>query len=282
MIQDDFFEVVEVDVGWGTQTKKKLRTDVVQAAWHHALKESDLEVARPLMGIVRNEFTKHGTGGNWLLADEELSLSRRALQAVSRRLGYSLEIPFTNGESFHDYWKRHGAVNSYQARRDILAEIFDPLEKFIEELEDRQIDGALAHPVSPRGRTGWQQVDQEVRELRVKFSSARTEADYSDVGNRSVRVIELLSQVVYDSERHARLGDPESGLPVSSTKDRLERFVEFELPGSGNAELRSFVRKAVAVSHSVKHSPAPSRRNAGIVADTSIMLANLLRRIADF
>ncbi|PLW02586.1 hypothetical protein [Corynebacterium ulcerans] len=283
MLQEDLFKTVETTNEWGMWggTRQKLSTDVIQAAWHNALPQSDLEVVRPLMTLVRKEYTVHGTSGNWLLSDEELALCRRALQAVCRRLGHPLDIPFTDSDSFREYWKRHGASNSYQARRNILAEIFDPLERFVEELEDIVIDGALAFPVSPRGATGWQYVDQEIRELRTKFSSACTSADYSDVGNRAVRVIEAVNRVTFDPQRHLRIEDNHKDFVEGKTKNRLERYVEDELPGGGNTELRSFIRKAISLAHDVKHSQNPSRTEAGIVADTAIMLANLLRRLTE-
>ena len=283
MHQRDLFESVESTSEWGPWggAQQKLSMPVIQAAWHGELPQSDLDVVRPLMTLVREEYTIHGTSGNWQLSDEELALCRRALQAVCRRLGYSLEIPFTDSKSFREYWKRHGAGTSYQARRDIIAAIFDPLERFVEELEDITVDGSLAFPVSPHGATGWQHVDQEIRELRIKFASSRTCADYSDIGNRAIRIIEALSRVVFDPQRHLRPNDPPESFAEGRTKNRLERYVEFELPGGINSELRSFVKKAVSLAHNVKHSQRPSRTEAGIMADTVIMLANLLRRLAE-
>ena len=233
------------------------------------------------MTIVRKEYTVHGTTGTRQMNDEDLALSRRALQAVSRRLGYVLEIPFTDGESFHDYWKANGAEGSHQARRDIISGIFNPLERFVEELEDTAIDGAIAFPVSPRDATGWHYVDQEICELRTKFSSARTSADYSDIGHRAVRVIEAVNRVTFNPQRHLRSEDSPKEFVESKTKNRLERFVEVELAGSKNSDLRSFVKKSIGLAHSVKHSPTPSRREAGITADAAIMLANLLRRLVE-
>jgi hypothetical protein len=37
--------------------------------------------------------------------------------------------------------------------------------------------------------------------------------------------------------------------------------------------------KVIELAHSVKHSTAPSRREAGITADAVILLANILRRV---
>jgi hypothetical protein len=51
------------------------------------------------------------------------------------------------------------------------------------------------------------------------------------------------------------------------------------LAGKDNEAIRGLVVKAIELAHSVKHSTEPTRREAGIVADAVIMLANILRRV---
>lgn len=51
--------------------------------------------------------------------------------------------------------------------------------------------------------------------------------------------------------------------------------------GRENEELRGLVKKASALAHKVKHSPNADRVNAGIAADAVILLANMLRRLAE-
>jgi len=41
------------------------------------------------------------------------------------------------------------------------------------------------------------------------------------------------------------------------------------------------VTKAIALAHEVKHRETPGRRDAGVVADAVILLANILRRLAE-
>lgn len=94
--------------------------------------------------------------------------------------------------SFKDYWKQNDAEGSYQARRRILSAIFDPFERHVEGLEDAQLQGKLVSPVSPRDSTGWVRIDTEIKELREKFAFANTQSDFSDVGNRAVRILDEL------------------------------------------------------------------------------------------
>ncbi|CAB0859800.1 hypothetical protein FRC0313_02013 [Corynebacterium diphtheriae] len=70
------------------------------------------------------------------------------------------------------YWKQNEAEGSYQARWRILSAIFDPFERHVEGLEDAQLQGKLASPVSPRDSTGWVRIDTEIKELSEKFAFA--------------------------------------------------------------------------------------------------------------
>ncbi|MFW9034860.1 hypothetical protein [Corynebacterium striatum] len=88
-----------------------------------------------------------------------------------------------------------------------------------------------------------------------------------------------LNRVAFDETRHLRNGDDADKFNEGNSKNRLARVVEVELPGPANSELRSFVRKAVSLAHSIKHAPNSSRREAGIIADSVIMLVNIFRRM---
>jgi len=94
-----------------------------------------------------------------------------------------------------------------------------------------------------------------------------------------VAVLERLSEVVFDPELHLKEG--EQVPPVTNTKDRLGRFVEHAASGPPNAEIRKVARAAIELAQAVKHQGEPTRRNAGIAADSVILLANLLRRLAE-
>lgn len=114
-------------------------------------------------------------------------------------------------------------------------------------------------------------------ELRRHFQTAITPQGYRNVGNDCVIVIEVVSAAAYDPAQHLRPGESEP--PVAKTKDRLDRIVEVELPGPENAELRKLARATVEAAQAIKHRTTPSRRDAGLAADATIMLANLMWRL---
>jgi hypothetical protein len=238
----------------------------------------DIEVAVPLARLVHDELQKYGTGGGAQLDDDQMREALLALRATVHRLGINdFDVPFHDFSSFRTWWVANGAYNSWQARRDQLAVIFDSLHDRLADMEQEALTSSLAEPISPHARTGWSSVDTEISELRRHFLNARTPQDYRNVGQDCVAVIEALSRTVYDAARHLRDGEEEP--PVGSTKDRLDRFVEDAAPGSDNAALRRLARAVIDLAQHIKHSTTPTRREAGIAADAAIQLANLLRRL---
>lgn len=243
---------------------------------------TDVDAAVALARLVHDEFESFGTGGNPYaderMDDDDSARALLALRQVLKRLRIEFAPPFRDFRTFRQFWIREGAANSYQARRDILSRLFDDIHERLVELELSTIESTLSNPISPRRTTGWPRIDEELAELRRHFGQARSEQDFRNVGNDCVIVLECLSAAVYSLDRHLRDGEDEP--PVSNTKQRLERYVEVELEGAANAELRKLARATIEFAQAVKHRGTGSRRDAGIAADGVIQLANIMRRIS--
>lgn len=280
MRPDDFFSHEEDDVFGIALTRPRLDRELIAEVRRGLLDDrSDAEVAVALARLVHDELELYGTDGNQVLKDPEIREALVALRAVTERLGITLDIPFRDFATFRTYWTREGARGSWQARRDLLGDIFDSAHDTLIDLETDSLTSSLASAVSPRGRTGWARIDEELSELRRHFQSARTPQDYRNVGNDCVTLLEALSAQVYEADKHLRAGEEEP--PIAKTKLRIERFVEDSLPGAGNAALRKLTRASIEFAQGIKHNDAPTRRDAGIAADAVILLANMLRRLAD-
>ncbi len=237
---------------------------------------TDLEVAVALCQLVHDELQRYGTDGSQTLRDDEISAAILALGAVLRRVTVPFALPFRNFTTFRSYWIKNGASNSWQARRDMLDEIFESLYLRLIRLEEQTLE-ALALPISPHAEVGWPTVDEEIRELRRRFATASTPQDYRAIGTNCIGVLESLGETVYDHARHRRGG--ETAPPRDKTNLRIGRYIEDALPGRANEDVRSLANKASALAHHVKHAPTPTRREAGIASDAVIMLAHILRRL---
>lgn len=241
----------------------------------------DLDLADALVRLAHQEFEAFGTsGGNHLQDDEDVHLLLRACQRVTARCSVSFPaLPFRDFKGFYKYWVREGMKDSYAARRGYLDQVFAPVEEAIAHLIERSWDEDLTDAVSPHSQTGWPDIDREINELRRRFKVAHSAQDHSAVGGACVRIVELLGEAAFDPDRHLPVGQD---LPRrDQTKNRFDLIIAAELPGKDNDTVRKLARSVVEMAQEVKHRATPSRRDAGIAADSVIILANILRRIRD-
>lgn len=241
---------------------------------------STFSVANDLLTLVWDEYQKYGTEGTQL-PEADIALAQKTLIAVLNRLDISLEIPWRDFSTFRTYWNRQNAsgAGGWQARREILMDVFNPVQKELDRRETLSDKANLATAISPHTQLGWAVVDDRIEALRRRFAHARTSEDYSDVGNRAVALLEALADQVYDPAKHVRPG--EEPLPYGKTKDRFDRYIEDSLPGSSNVSLRKIARGSVEFSQALKHGSIPTRKNAGLLGDSVILLANMLRRLEE-
>lgn len=283
MKTDDFFIPEDSranDDPWSLdpqETKATLNMDLLDEVRQRPLGDKDdLEVAMALVDLAQSELEAYGTDGSQGISNEGMGHVLRSMGAVLRRLGLSHTLPFRNFTTFRSHWLNQGASGSWQARRDVLDGLFDPLRAELLHREEEAND-ALAEPVSPRRLLDWPTVDQEIAELRRRFRSSTSPQDYRAVGTYCVGVLTALGQVVYDPGKHLRNG--ETVPPTDKTKQRLGRYVEATLDGPSSEDLRKLANAAIEFAHHVKHSDTPTRREAGIAADAVILLANMFRRL---
>ena len=238
---------------------------------------TDVEATIALTQVAREQFVLYGTSSEHDLTDYQSREIIRTLRALTTRLGVSWSPEFRDFSSFRAYWLANGGHGSWAARREMVGNAFDPLLADLEEREEATLRDELVTPISPRGRTGWERVDVEIAELRRHFHHAETPQDYRNIGNDLIAVLEALSAVAYNPERHLFEGETEP--PVEKTKNRLMRIVEVDCEDEGSDELVKLARANIELAQAVKHNPSGSRTRAGIAADAMIQLVNMVRRL---
>lgn len=277
---DDFFEEVLDSAGpWGRIGGRAVRMDLVRRLADGPVPGDDpLATAIALTQVTHGQYQSYGTDGKQQIDDVESREVLRSLRAVLRRQGISFDPQWSDFPSFRTYWNAHEGRGSWQARRELLSDLFEPVLQALEAAQDRASGNEVARPVSPRSELGWPTVDEHIEQLRQRFGTALTPVDYKDVGNRCVGVLEALRAIVYDPALHCPPGEAEP--PVDKTLTRIGAYIDQRLPGSSNEELRGLVKKASALAHKMKHSPRADRTSTGIAADAVILLANMLRRLS--
>lgn len=235
----------------------------------------DLSAGLALVALLRSEYLASGTDGTQQLLDAEVIELQRAARVVLKRLGVQLDVPWRGHSGFKTYWVANDGRNSWQARRNMVADVFDPVQDQLDSLGDQQATGGsdLVEPATEHTQLGWPKVDVELEHLRTAFRRARSELEYREVGLACVGVLETLSAVAYDDAAHGASGEAEP--PVANTRDRLGAVAE-QVEGK---ELRKLVRAAIELSQALKHSTTRTRTEAGIAADTVLLVAHMVRRL---
>ena len=143
---------------------------------------SDVEVSVALLRLAHDEFEAYGTDGSQRTDGQGIRLILRTNRQLLKRLGIVLELPFSDYRTFRTHWVANDGYGSWQARRDILNELFEPLHLELAQLEDDELGSDLAEPITSHPGTGWNSVDIGINELRRHFSAARSAQDYRNVG----------------------------------------------------------------------------------------------------
>ena len=243
---------------------------------------SDVEIGVALLQLAHDELEAYGTDSSERTSNDDMRLILRTCRLLLDRIGVGLDFPFTDFWSFRSYWVTNDGYGSWQARRDILNDLFEPAHLELARHQYKERLSTLALPITSHPGTGWSRVDNEIDELRRHFAAARSPQDYRNVGNDCVAVLERLSEAVFDPGRDLRKGEDEP--PVAKTKQRIGLFVQHAAAGRENREIRKVTRAVIDLAQAVKHRDTPSRRDAGIAiiaADSVIQLANILRRLAE-
>lgn len=281
MRQEDFF-YNEDDPFFGDHKKDNLKRALLESVIRNEnINQTDLELAEPLIPLLHSELESFANNGYPKIRDDDdMVLLIRTCRVVCSRIGLSFpELPFRDRSSFRRYWLDQGMTGSYERRREYLRDLFEHLELQVAHAREFEMTQQLAVPVNGGTPTGWARIDREVSQLRASFAAARTEKDHSAVGHACTRIVEELGVQCFDETLDVLPGA--SVPPRDKTKIRLDAVINRLAQGSENDDLRRVARATIEFSQTVKHRSTPTRRDAGIVADTTIQLVNIMRRLIE-
>jgi hypothetical protein len=235
----------------------------------------DREGAEELVDQVEGLLRDVGEGTRIDTVNDDYKRRVRALRAVLRRLGIDHTNPYDDLWRFYESWGSRG-LSSYASRRAYAAELYAPVRRALEDLEFQ----ALVDPVGAH-LTGWVPVDEHVAKLRARFRIARDARDYNAVGLLCTTTLQVLGRLVFHAATHLPEGEREPG--PDDAKRRIGFYVDAVTRGRGRAfaEIRKLVDPTARLAEAVKHAAEPTRVEAGIAADATIQLVNLLRRVSE-
>lgn len=208
-----------------------------------------------------------------------------------RRLGHLLRLlngPWSQIDATPD-----GATYSFQPREDVffyhdvssyndIREVQLRLETDHQRIAERLTLGwkppSRQHS-RPARATEWPKVERQIKEMRARIATAKTEEQYQAVGLLCREVLISLAEYIYDAEKHPFL----DGVAPSTTdaKRRLEVFFDAELAGTSNEAARKHARAAVALTDALQHKRTADYRTAALCVEATVSVLNLATIITD-
>jgi hypothetical protein len=153
-------------------------------------------------------------------------------------------------------------------------------------VESRQISGRPVFAPQKAGQraqvfeepTGWQKVDRQLQEVRLRLDTAESEEQYQAIGLLCREVLISVAQEVYEPGRHSS----DDGDEPSDTDARrmLEAFFVSELEGSTNEEARSHAKAALRLALALQHKRTADFRIAALCAEATSSVVNILAVLA--
>ncbi|MEX2029359.1 MAG: hypothetical protein WD906_00080 [Anaerolineales bacterium] len=121
--------------------------------------------------------------------------------------------------------------------------------------------------------TGWEKVDRQIQELRLRLHEATTEEQFQEIGFLSREVMISTAEAVYRPERHPSL----DGVTPSPTdaKRMLEAFFAIDLQGAANEEARAHARAALGLANALQHKRTADYRMGALCAEATAAVVNL-------
>lgn len=199
----------------------------------------DLDAAHGLAALAHDELVAFGTNGQQNLNDEDIALVLRVLRSVLRRLGIKFDLPFRDFKGFHGYWSGHGMSGSggWGARRGYLQEVFEPVFRQLNDLEDEEDAGSI------RG------VDGQLKNIIFASNGPKPKIVLQDAINNIVEISKnAQSCLFYDRP----LGD--SGLIWAELVDWWKGKHQFAGASDRDVGLHLFDRLAASCDTSISKS----------------------------
>src|SRR5208282_5940629 len=152
-------------------------------------------------------------------------------------------------------------------------------------IEGKTISGKPTFVAQSAGRvvvfkepTGWEKVDRQHQEMKLRLDTAETEEQWQAVGLLCREVLISVAQEVYDAARHPHIDDAKPS--DTDAKRMLEAIFAAELKGSTNDQARTHAKAVVNLALALQHKRTPDFMTAALCAEGTTSVVNMLAILA--
>lgn len=121
--------------------------------------------------------------------------------------------------------------------------------------------------------TGWQKVDRQVQEIRLRLDTAQVEEQFQTVGLLCREALISVGQEIFKPDKHHST----DGIIPSETdaKRMIEAFLEAELRNKSNEEARAHARASLRLALALQHKRTADFRTAALCAEATFSVINI-------
>ena len=122
--------------------------------------------------------------------------------------------------------------------------------------------------------TGWEKVDRQRQEARLRLDEASKEEQFQAVGLLCREILISVAQEVFDPKRHKT---PDGVVPSATDADRmLGAFLAAELFGGANEEARAHAKASLKLALALQHKRTADARMAALCFEATISVVNIV------
>jgi hypothetical protein len=126
--------------------------------------------------------------------------------------------------------------------------------------------------------TGWQKVDRQLQEVRMRLDTADSEEQYQAVGLLCRETLISVAQEVFDVTKHELTDAVRPS--ATDAKRMLEAIFNSELGGGANEEARAHANAALRLALALQHKRTADFQMAALCAEATSSVVNMLAVIA--
>lgn len=165
-----------------------------------------------------------------------------------------------------------GLFAHYDERRRYIT---DEINKAIVYLEEY---GTAGNELIEYEKTGWEKIDESVKNLSSSVDSITDRISYNEIGVRCRETIILLANQVYIDEIH-HPKDYLEKLSKTDSKRMIDGYLDYSFPGSGNQEKRSYAKSCNTLANFLTHGQNLNVLDAKLCINATISLIQIIKLI---
>ncbi len=191
---------------------------------------------------------------------------RRRIQDLLRRLGIHDPNPHVDLWAWYGKWSRD--LPTYTDRRTYIRDLFQPLHTQMDRVRVDEVGSGL--PGSDN-LTRWDTISGQVVQLQIRLAELRSPEDVQAIGLICRDIMISLADELHDRSVHGDVGN--------SAVKRLYAAVDSMASGSQHEKLRRLLKATIDYANVVQHRRHGTTREAGLVAEATVGVVHLLRRM---